>query len=165
MGKVYENGGDRVSMNTLIICTSVHHKNTRKIAEAMADALHADLMAAGDVTPEMCRGYDLVGFGSGIYFGSHHKTVTDLAAQMAPAPGARTFIFSTAALPLLKARWHRKLRRILQAKGYKIAGEFCCRGYDTYGPCGWIGGIHRGRPDAQDIANAKEFAETLKTLI
>jgi len=25
-------------MNTLIICTSVHHKNTRKIAEAIADA-------------------------------------------------------------------------------------------------------------------------------
>ena len=55
-------------MKTLILCTSVHHQNTEKVAKVMAEELGADLVSIGQVQPETLTAYDLIGFGSGIYY-------------------------------------------------------------------------------------------------
>ena len=54
-------------MKTLICYVSVHHGNTKKIAEAMAAAIGADCVPIKDVKSDMIAGADLVGFCSGIY--------------------------------------------------------------------------------------------------
>jgi len=50
----------------------------------------------------------------------------------------------------------------LDEKGLTVVGEFSCRGFDTYGPMKLIGGIARGRPSAQDLHDAEEFAKALE---
>ena len=60
-------------MKTLIIYTSVHHGNTEKVAGVMASILNARLLQVKQATASMLDKYDLIGFGSGIYFGRHHK--------------------------------------------------------------------------------------------
>ena len=60
-------------MKTLIICKSTHHGNTQKVAEVIADVLEAKLVKPEELDINTVAEYDLVGFGSGIYCGKHHR--------------------------------------------------------------------------------------------
>jgi flavodoxin len=48
-------------MNALIVYTSIHHKNTKKVAEEIAKELKADLQRAREVNPSSFNEYDLIG--------------------------------------------------------------------------------------------------------
>jgi flavodoxin len=76
-------------MKTLIVYTSVHHQNTENVAKVMTEELEADIVPTVKAQPGMVAGYDLVGFGSGIYFGKHHKTLIQFAETL-PAAFPRT---------------------------------------------------------------------------
>jgi flavodoxin len=143
-------------MNALIMFASVHHGNTEKVAYTMADALQATLLRVTDADPEMVRDYDLVGFGSGIYFGKHHAALLDAVAKLPLGDGKPVFVFSTSGRGM--RRDHAALRQRLQAKGYRIIGEFACKGWDTYSVLRLVGGINKGRPNNRDLEDAWAFA-------
>lgn len=147
--------------DALIIYVSIHHGNTEKIARAMAEVLNAKLVKPWEVGPKDVLKYDLIGFGSGIYFWRHHRALFELMDKMPNARGKKAFIFSTAGLDIPVVN-HLALRRALKRKGFKIVGEFSCRGWDTNGILAKIGGINKGRPNEKDIERAKKFAKTLK---
>ena len=149
-------------MRPLIVYLSYHHGNTEIIARTIAESLGAELVMCPDVDCESLARYDLIGFGSGIYFGQHHRCLLALAERLPASPGKSAFIFSTAGYPRQMSRWHGPLKERLQKKGYVISGEFCCKGFDTYGPFRFIGGINKGRPNETDIITAKSFARDLK---
>ncbi len=146
-------------METMIICHSYHHGNTKKIADVMAVALHAEVVGPHDVTAEMLDRFDLVGFGSGIAFGKHYKQIHDVVDAL-PVCHKNAFIFSTRGAPRL-GRYHNTLRAQLEKKGWTIVGEFSCRGFDTYGVNKLWGGTAKGRPNEQDLRDAEEFARGL----
>jgi hypothetical protein len=54
------------------------------------------------------------------------------------------------------------LREKLQSKGYVIIDEFSWAGFNTNSFLTFFGGLNMGRPDAEDLKYAKEFAENLK---
>jgi flavodoxin len=145
-------------MKTLIICISVHHRNTKKVAVAMAEVLDAQVLQPSDVNPATLAEYDLIGFGSGIYHGEHHKSVLKFVDSL-PAFSTRAFIFSTAAGGVGKN--HQALKERLAAKGFELVGEFSCRGFTTHGVVKYIGGINRKRPNEKDLREAQEFARKL----
>ena len=60
-------------MKIAIIYKSIHHGNTKKIAEVMAETLKADLFDLKDVNMDVIGKYDLIGFGSGKYFLRPHR--------------------------------------------------------------------------------------------
>ncbi len=64
-------------MKTVIIYASTHHGNTRKIAEAMADCISADLIDITENQEPIILEYDVIGFASGIYFQAYHKKITE----------------------------------------------------------------------------------------
>jgi flavodoxin len=140
-----------------IVVASVHHGNTLKIAETIAKILDAELMSPNEATSERLAEFDLVGFGSGIYFGRHHASLRQLVRSMDRVPGS-AFVFSTAGLPFLARLFHWPLRRVLSAKGCRVVGEFSCRGWDTVGPLFLLGGINRKHPNRHDVERAKRFA-------
>lgn len=143
----------------LIICVSVSHGSTAKVAHAMADVLGADVREPDLVDPGSLGGYDLVGFGSGIYYGSHHARLRRLVESLPEVEGTRAFVFSTSGqgrdqhLP-----WQRPLASVLSDKGYDVVGTFACRGFDTWLPLRLVGGIAKGHPDALDLSHAHDFA-------
>jgi len=49
------------------------------------------------------------------------------------------------------------MRAALLDRGFRLAGEFSCRGYDTYGPWRLFGGFSRGHPNQQELEDAKAF--------
>jgi flavodoxin len=144
-------------MKTGIVYTSVHHQNTEKV---MAEELQAELIPVADAKPETLAMHDLIGFGSGIYFGKHHKTLLRFVETLPPVTHKRAFVFSTSGDG--KRKHHAALKEKLVNRGYSIADEFCCKGWDTVGPLRLFGGINKGKPDKEDLEGAKAFAQGLK---
>jgi flavodoxin len=149
-------------MKTAIICHSYHHMNTEKIARRMAAVLDAKLMKPEEVDVNGLAEHDLIGFGSGIFFSKHHKSLLKLVDAMPETKGRKAFIFSTAGRgePTM-ARNHRALRTRLEGKGFVIVGEFSSYAWDTFFLLRLIGGINKGRPNEDDLAKSEAFARDL----
>lgn len=146
-------------MKTLIIYESIHHGNTRKIASAMAEDLNAKIIKASDINIGSLNEYDLIGFGSGIYYGRMHKNILKLIESLPTSQNKKVFVFSTSGQG--KYQYNNYIKEKLEQKGSQVVGSFACKGYDTFGPFKLIGGIAKGRPNAEDIQNAKGFAEKI----
>jgi len=151
-------------MKVLIIYISVHHGNTEKVAKVMAKILDADLLQVGQVDASMLKQYNLIGFGSGIYFGKHHKSLLDFVDMLPMLRNTKTFIFSTSGLRKITFvhDFDKPLRKKLQRKDLNIIDEFSCRGLDTYRATRLVGGLNKGNPDAEDLGQAEDFASSLK---
>lgn len=145
-----------------VVFASIHHGNTRRLANVLAEELAADLFSADDARDTDLSTYDVVGLGSGIYFGKHHHSLTALVDGWQRSP-SRAFLFSTAGLPFLRRLQHTKLRLRVRRSGCQVLGEFCCRGWDTVGPLWLMGGINRKHPDGTDLDRARRFARELLT--
>ncbi|MGB9911314.1 MAG: flavodoxin family protein [Microgenomates group bacterium] len=146
----------------LIIYKSVHHQNTLKIAKILGKELKAELKEAGQFNSLSLKNYDLVGFGSGIYFWQHHRQLLELVDRLKFSKDQKVFIFSTSGVSLGKI-FHRKLRRKLINKGCKVIGEFNCLGWDSFGILKFFGGINKNHPNQKDFQNARHFAKNLLT--
>ena len=55
------------------------------------------------------------------------------------------------------------MRLPMVALGYEIVGEFSCRGFNTNSLLKYFGGMNRGRPNAEDLERAREFALELRS--
>lgn len=143
-----------------VVYVSVHHQNTRRIAEAIAEQLQADLFTVEEAEGVDFRNYQLVGLGSGIYFGRHHPSLRRFVDTWQKKP-EQVFLFSTAGLPFLQWLQHLSLRGRAIRNRLAVVDEFSCRGWDTVGPLWLMGGINRRHPNRNDVDRAREFARQL----
>lgn len=147
-------------MKTAICYYSRHHGNTRKVLEAMAPAGEIDLIDVTTRQTVRLDGYDCLGFASGIYGFAFHRAVTAFARQYLPAGKPVFFVYTYGGA---KGTGAKEMASIAREKNCPILGEFSCKGYDTFGPFQWVGGIAKGHPTALDLENARRFyAETQK---
>jgi len=121
-------------LKTLIIYKSIHHENTLRVARVMASELDAVLSTPEEVDIDSLAQYDLIGFGSGIYMGKHHRSLLNFVKDLDSLTGKNTFVFYTS-----------------------------CRGLETYGPFRIGGGKNKGHPTETDLNNARDFAKSLIT--
>jgi flavodoxin len=159
-------------MKSLIILYSYHHRNTEKIADVLARVLDAQIRSPQQVNPEELWDYDLLSFGSGIYAEKLHGSILDLADRLPQVTGKKAIVFSTNGAPASlfsdsmsrdqMAKNHRLIKEKLQAKGYAIVGEFSCPGFNTNSFLRYLGGLNKGRPNAEDLKRAEEFAQGLR---
>lgn len=155
-------------MKSLLVLCSYHHKNTEKIAKVFARVLDARIRTPRQIDPDELQEYSLIGFGSGIYGGKHHRALLDLADKLRQVTNRKAFIFSTCGVPAIGmteevvVENHSLLREKLQSKGYLIVDEFSCAGLNTNSFLKLFGGINKGRPNAEDLKHAEEFAQNLK---
>ena len=147
-------------MKTLIVYASVHHKNTEKVAKVIAEELEAEIVQVDQAKADTVTTYDLVGFGSGIYGMKLHKTITQFAEALPVVTEKQAFVFSTSGRGGTKP--HAAFKELLESRGFAIVGEFSCKGWDTVGPLRLVGGINKGRPNEEDLEQARVFARGLK---
>ncbi|HYF81784.1 MAG TPA: flavodoxin family protein [Clostridia bacterium] len=145
-------------MKSLIIYSSTHHGNTKKIAAVIAETLGADLLQTDEVKSNLLKQYDLIGFGSGIFNGKHHAKLYQ-TIEKAKIKGKSVFVFSTSGTG--NNKYNKSLIDHLTSNGALVKNSFSCKGFDTYGIFKWIGGIAKGHPDSKDIESARNFAKAL----
>ena len=146
-------------MRAVLVCVSVSEGNTRKIADAMADVLDAEVVEPGQVDATTLAGHEIVGFGSGIYGMSFHRRLLDLIRDLPRVDGQKAFVFATRGGPRsTTVLYMPRIVRLLRSKGYDVVGTFTCLGHDTWMPLRLIGGLNKGRPNQSDLAAARAFA-------
>ena len=146
-------------MKTAICYYSRHHGNTLKVLEAMAAEGDIDLI---DVTARQAvrlDGYECIGFASGIYAFEFQKGVVEFARQYLPAQKPVFFVYTYGGA---KGTGAKAVAQIAKEKNCPVLGEFSCKGYNTFGPFQLVGGIAKGRPNAQDLENARKFYREIK---
>lgn len=149
-------------MQSLLVLFSYHHKNTEKIAKVIAKVLDAQIRMPQQINTKKLQEYNLIGFGSGIYDGKHHKVILEFVDKLPQVTNKKAFIFSTSGVTKKnQQKIHLPLLEKLQTKGYMIVDEFNCAGFNTNSFLRRFGGINKGRPNAEDLEHAKEFAQNL----
>jgi flavodoxin len=149
-------------MKALVVCESRAYGNTRKVAEAIASALGAEV-----VTPQEARrielgAYDLVGFGSGIYAMNFYTDLRRFVEALPKMDGKQAFVFLTSASSERSMRKPvARLTAALADRGYQVVDHFWCRGCWSPLVLRFIGGVNKGHPDQADLASALDFARGL----
>lgn len=144
-------------MKTAIVYVSVHHGNTKKVAEAMALALSADLIDLNG-EPELSA-YDLIGFASGVFYGQLHENLRRYLERVTLHKEQRVFFAATCGMAYRD--YTKSAKEILARRGIRCLGSFQCRGFDTFGPFGKIGGIARKHPSQRDLEKGAAFARRM----
>ena len=144
------------NMKTAIIFASVHHGNTRKIVEQIAQNNDVDLIDATQVKEIDLSEYDWIGFASGIYYGKFHQSVLDFASANLPEY-KKVFLICTHG----GSAAYQSIETIIKDKHCNVIGKFSCKGYDTFGPFKLVGGIAKGHPNEKDLTAAMEFYQSL----
>ncbi len=83
----------------------------------------------------------------------------DLVNKLPYLKAKRVFLFSTAGVVYDKS--HREIREMLTSKNAVIVDEFYCKGLNKNSFLKYIGGMNKGRPNAEDIKRAEQFAGNL----
>ena len=134
--------------------------NTRRVAEAMAGPLAAELVAVDQLKDHQLRGRPMIGLGSGVYWLRLARRIVDLAARIPPQ--GRVFIFSTSGWG---QRWvsfyQSELEKRLNQRGIEIVDRWHGPGQDRNPLFKWLE-LSKGRPDEEDFRRAREFAQGLK---
>lgn len=145
-------------MRTVIVYASVHHGNTKKLVEKIAEKCSVDLIDAVQQSKADLSVYDKIGFASGIYFSKFHQRILQFIAENLPED-KKVFLICTYG----GSSNYKSLEAILKEKRADIIGKFGCKGYDTFGPFKMLGGIAKGHPDEKDIQDAVNFISGLLT--
>lgn len=142
-------------MKTAIVYYSKHHGNTKKLLDAIAaaDGSVTLIDVTGDPDADLSP-YDRIGLASGVYFSSFAKQIVEFAEKRLPENKDVFYIYTHGAPAV---GFPGKIRAAVKKKNCREIGRFHCRGFDTFGPFGKIGGIAKGRPSEKDIAKAAEF--------
>jgi flavodoxin len=138
--------------------------STQKIGNSIAGKINAKVIELNNNDqPNELEAYELIGFGAGIDSGKHYPQILKFAEKLPNVNNKKAFIFSTSGIYTNKKmlKDHKALRTILERKGFKIIGEFGCKGFNTNSVLKYLGGMNKGRPNDEDIKNAEKFGENL----
>ena len=121
--------------------------NTEKLAKAIAEAVGAEALTT-DVP--LSEDVDILFLGSFVYAYGVDESVKKFIAGNKVKIG-KVVNFSTAAL--IRSTY-KQVGKLLKEKNIPMAEEeFYCRG--SFGP------MHKGKPDAEDLKRAAEFAKKI----
>lgn len=148
--------GENDKLKSVIITASVHHGNTRKVVDAIADKFDVEIVDATKVKEKDLSSYELIGFASGIYYGKFHQSVLNFASVNLQANKDVFYICTNGGNASFKS-----IEDVIAGKRCNEVGRFSCKGYDTFGPFKLLGGIAKGHPNEKDIAEAIEFYKGL----
>ncbi|WP_207735957.1 flavodoxin family protein [Eubacterium sp. 1001713B170207_170306_E7] len=158
MDKKDQNQG--IAKMKIAICyVSIHHGNTKKVVEGIKHGLDVDLFDVAKPGRLDLSDYELIGFASGVFYNNLHKNIEKCITETTFGENQSVFLMATCGVPYRD--YTKGARALLKEKNVAVAGSFQCRGYDTFGPFGKIGGIAKKHPNDADIKRALDFVRSL----
>lgn len=142
-----------------IIYVSIHHKNTEKVVGFIGDKIGADMINIMQNKKLDISEYDTLILASGIYFNRFHKSILEYI-QKTDLKRKRVIILYTCGMRYQD--YAKSVKKLLIQKGSDYIGDVYCRGYDTFGILGKIGGIAKGHPTEDDM---KKILEKIQQMV
>ncbi|MCD6523121.1 MAG: flavodoxin domain-containing protein [Candidatus Diapherotrites archaeon] len=136
--------------------------NTKRIAEAIASGIGKECVVkkVSEVKPGDIKRFDVIGFGTGVYFGKPGRSIVEFIERL-PKAKKRVFVFATYGIGFFGKKAIKTLETKLEAKGFTVGKAFGCLGFDNWGLLKIVGGINKGKPNEEDIKRAHEFGKAL----
>jgi len=132
----------------IAVCYQSRGGNTKKVAEAIAKALHT---AAWDIDEVKDLECDLLVFGSAVYAASLDKKTKAFLDSLKGTSARRVALFGTSAGG---KKPFGMMKRLLKEKGIPVDENF------FYAPGSFLF-MNKGRPNEEDLAQAAEWAKSL----
>lgn len=148
-----------MSKKTIIIYASKHHGNTYKLVKAISDKYEIAMIDATKKSIANLQEYEVIGFASGIDFGKFYESVENFAKDNLPKKKKVFFLYTCA---MERKEFTNSMKEIVLEKEATILGEYGCKGYNTYGPWKFIGGMNKKHPTEAEIMSAVEFFDKLQ---
>ena len=151
-----ESTTERPPIRTMILYRSKHHGNTKRVVDAIAAAFpgEVDMLDVATVDKKHSQvdltSYHLIGIASGIYFGEIDR---DLARVMQASVRSGDFVFSLLTYGGASKWYGKDIDGICRATHANFLAGHGCPGFDTWGPYKLMGGMNKGRPNDEDIAD------------
>ena len=142
-------------MKILIIVKSKHNDNTLKIAEAMSEVAPVTVATLDNAKHYNLSEYDIVGYGSGIYFGKHDKELLKFIESI-DSNKSYCFVFSTSGSKSFEKN-NNCIIKLLESKNKVVLDSFGCLGLDKFFIFALGGGFNKNRPDISDFEAAQNF--------
>lgn len=146
-------------MNITLICFS-QTGATRRVAQAMAEAFRqaghtTRAISLKKATPQDALTGDLLGVGAPCFSSQAPTPIKAFLQTLPPLENRRAFVFATSGGAPGRVLYD--LARLLQDKGAEVVGGFLARG-ELHHPAPCLIGRFPGRPNADDLAQARRFA-------
>lgn len=130
--------------------------NTKKIADIFARTVRCKALNIKENPKIKLDKYNLVYIGCGIYAMKIPTEIENFIQKLRDKDikDKKYVVFGTYGGSKLGIK---KINEMLNAKGAKVIGQFGCRGKDEF----WLFklfNINKGRPNKEDLKEAKEFA-------
>jgi flavodoxin len=137
-------------MKSLVIYDS-NFGNTKKIAEAIAAALHCEAVQVNKINKESLKGVDLVIIGCPINAWRPTEAMNNFLNSLESLPGIRAASFDTRVKLFISGNAAKKISRVLKKKGAIIVGE----------PKGFYVKGQQGPLLEGEVENAKKWIEAI----
>ncbi|ERI94661.1 flavodoxin family protein [Clostridiales bacterium oral taxon 876 str. F0540] len=147
-------------MKALIVYCSTYKNNTEKIAKVFAEKIDADLINLKNSKEINIDGYDLIGFGSGVYRESMSPQLFNFVEKM-KLENKKVFVFSTSGVGL--TFYNNKLIKLLKSKGAVCRGSFACKEsfvskeFSNNKMFEFMSKFAEGHPNNKDFSKAAKF--------
>lgn len=137
----------------MIIYQSLHHQNTEKLVLQLARALECDTCPISQADTVNLSDYTDLIFASGVYYGKPAENLTQyIEKNVEKLKDKKIHLILTSGAGFKS--YIRRFQTMVEDLGLKVDKTFQCKGFNTYGPFRWIGGIGKGRPNDDDIISA-----------
>ncbi len=151
-----------MNKKTVIVYTSTHHGNTKKLLDAIASHEDVELVnVIGNESYDLSE-YERIGIASGVAFGKYYPQMLEFLKNNLPG-NKRVFFIHTAGDP--RESHADSALKIAESKNCRCLGIFYCKGFDTFGPFKLIGGINKKYPNEENMEQAVKFYRELEANI
>jgi len=123
--------------------------NTRKVADAIAEELG---VRVGDLKDTLPADAKVLFLGSGTYGSAPGKEMTKFVTDNV-FTGRKVALFGTSLAPVGAQKMIAVMEGALTGKGATVLGSYRCKGKFLL--------FNRGRPNTEDLENAKKFAREM----
>lgn len=149
-------------MNVVMIYFS-QTGNTRRVAQKMAEVFRefghsTRLISLRKASPEDAIAGDLLGIGTPCFSSQAPTPIKNFLKNLPRLDNRRSFVFATSGGAPGRVLYD--MTRILQTKGSEVVGGFIARG-ELHHPAPGLHGRMPNRPNAQDFAQAQNFARAI----
>jgi flavodoxin/NAD-dependent dihydropyrimidine dehydrogenase PreA subunit len=139
--------------------------NTLRIADALADSFResgnpARVISITELQPEDLIEFDILGVGAPCFSSKAPTPLIEFLDELPTLKEKPAFVFATSGGAPGRVLYD--LANSLRRKNANVVGGFLARG-EVHHPAPALNGRFPGRPNAEDLAQARKFAEALST--